>query len=353
MGRIGNLVASSATALTVLGVCCPTALAQAPARATQTAVPSAPSAPVECVPACRAGFLCVQGQCISACNPPCAANETCNNGQCVASAQPGVAPAVAPAVAPSPYAAAQPAPGAAPGAAMQPAGATMNLATPAPAPAPAEEAKIKTFSFVPRIGLQLGGSGTAEDKCDGSDCTGYTNTSTDYDLKTAFSIGADFMFKLGDLFRIGPGFLYTTTMDVKASGATSNTELGSIVDVNFVAEVIPRVSPTVWLVPRVQLGLSVLNASGDMKTALDNGKTTCLNNAYTGCDSFDNPHVGFNLGLGFGAMFAVAPTIRLRVDTMYEYYSISVYSYSAPGLDANVTGSASGGRYFLLAGMEI
>jgi hypothetical protein len=30
-----------------------------------------------CTPACRSGFLCVSGACVSACNPPCARDERC------------------------------------------------------------------------------------------------------------------------------------------------------------------------------------------------------------------------------------------------------------------------------------
>jgi len=43
----------------------------------------------DCVPSCRGGYLCHQGQCIAACNPPCAAGEQCvGEGQCVAAAAP-------------------------------------------------------------------------------------------------------------------------------------------------------------------------------------------------------------------------------------------------------------------------
>jgi len=39
----------------------------------------------DCVPSCRDGFLCHQGQCVDACNPPCAEGEQCvGDGQCVA-----------------------------------------------------------------------------------------------------------------------------------------------------------------------------------------------------------------------------------------------------------------------------
>jgi hypothetical protein len=44
-----------------------------------------PARAADCVPSCRDGFLCHQGQCIEACNPPCAEGELCTGeGQCVA-----------------------------------------------------------------------------------------------------------------------------------------------------------------------------------------------------------------------------------------------------------------------------
>ncbi|MEM9192341.1 MAG: hypothetical protein AAGF12_24415, partial [Myxococcota bacterium] len=33
--------------------------------------------PGQCTPACRSGFMCVAGQCVSACNPPCGPGEMC------------------------------------------------------------------------------------------------------------------------------------------------------------------------------------------------------------------------------------------------------------------------------------
>jgi hypothetical protein len=38
----------------------------------------------ECVPPCRVGYICVNGNCVSACNPPCPEGTTCNGrGECV------------------------------------------------------------------------------------------------------------------------------------------------------------------------------------------------------------------------------------------------------------------------------
>lgn len=41
--------------------------------------------PAQCVPACRTGYICHEGECISACNPPCAEGQSCTaEGECVA-----------------------------------------------------------------------------------------------------------------------------------------------------------------------------------------------------------------------------------------------------------------------------
>ena len=51
-------------------------------------------ATAECVPACRSGFVCVGGACLSACNPSCAAGEQCTSqGECLRGESTGQAPA--------------------------------------------------------------------------------------------------------------------------------------------------------------------------------------------------------------------------------------------------------------------
>lgn len=59
------------------------ALAQAPHAAPPPdgAHPAPQAAPAGCFPACRQGYLCSGGACISACNPPCPAGQTCVAGQ--------------------------------------------------------------------------------------------------------------------------------------------------------------------------------------------------------------------------------------------------------------------------------
>lgn len=49
----------------------------------------APAPAAVCVPDCRPGFTCIDGQCVSACNPPCGTGTHCDaSAMCVADAAP-------------------------------------------------------------------------------------------------------------------------------------------------------------------------------------------------------------------------------------------------------------------------
>ena len=53
-----------------------------PAAASQRSAAETPRRqPDRCFPACRQGFVCYQGQCISSCNPPCPAGQICVQGR--------------------------------------------------------------------------------------------------------------------------------------------------------------------------------------------------------------------------------------------------------------------------------
>ena len=74
----------------------PVEAAPSAAEVVTTVAPAAPAAPAEagCFPACREGYLCSAGQCISACNPACAAGERCT---AAASCEPSLPPPPPPA----------------------------------------------------------------------------------------------------------------------------------------------------------------------------------------------------------------------------------------------------------------
>jgi hypothetical protein len=49
----------------------------------QPSIPKPKASNTDCVPACRKGFLCIDGVCVSACNPPCPDGKLCLNNDCV------------------------------------------------------------------------------------------------------------------------------------------------------------------------------------------------------------------------------------------------------------------------------
>lgn len=61
--------------------------AAVPALAPSEAAAPAPNTPpptAACAPACRSGFSCVGGSCVSSCNPPCSSGDVCTAaGECV------------------------------------------------------------------------------------------------------------------------------------------------------------------------------------------------------------------------------------------------------------------------------
>jgi hypothetical protein len=268
--------------------------------------------------------------------------------------QPGYAPQPQPGYAPQPQPGyAQPYPPQQPGYAQpyppqqQPGGyAQAEQAAPPTGP------QIKTFSFVPRLGAQLGGSGSYSSSCDGTMCSSIPTSSTDYSAGMAFAFSADFLFKIGNLFRMGPGLMYTHTMDAEADMPNAQSEeWGSLTNFDFVAELVPKVGEMLWLVPRFKVGLSMLNVTGaaaDVETAR---RDNCASGLADGCESLKSPHFGLNVGTGFGVMFAVGPVVRLRFDALGEYFRLSMSSVSYGG--STYSEAASGLRFLMLGGMEI
>ena len=219
------------------------------AAPTQVAPVAAPPV-VECVPACRTGFLCVQGQCVSSCNPPCAANETCTaNGQCIAAA-----PTTVPASTPVPASAAvTPPPGVQPNqpGSVQPAyvapPAQGSYAPAPPPPTPAEAGSASASRPERRFGQGFQVALSAENlfgyvhtwdtwsinKVRGASVAG-TEISSKGD-NVAFlgnrgganlSPGLAVDFVLGQGFTIGGGFYYASTGgdETVKQGTTTTTE---------------------------------------------------------------------------------------------------------------------------------
>jgi len=304
----------------------------------------------DCVPACRAGFLCSAGTCVSACNPPCAAGEACQStGECTpaaaAPADQGWGTTPAPAPAPAPAQPAQPAQ-------FGPeAGGGGDWAT-TEGTAEAEE-EPSGLVLLPRLALLASGSGTRESECNGSLCY-YDGASdkSDFDDASSPGIGFDLLYHLGPSFRIGGGFLYVFTNEVDPEDG-DNYENGSDLSILAAAEGFIHLGGKAYLPIRGMLGIAMLIPGGDLQDYLDDLETQC-DGAPGSCDVNTGPYVGFTYGLDVGFVYDFG-SVALRIDIVGQGYSISADLQDASfyGETGTITSTVGGTRGWLMAGVEI
>lgn len=264
---------------------------------------------------------------------------------------------------PAPMPAAQPAPAAAPApGGGQPARAQSNQGyglVAAHAGAAPERQGLPPFSAVVHAGLLLGGSGSLKYTCNGSYCSSMPSETTDYSHKVAFALGADFLWRLGSIVRLGPGVMFvpgqSVTLESNKVLEPNNTHepgIGSDMAIDAVLEIVPQVSDTVWLAPRLQAGLGVFFPGSDLGDYLDSTKQGCNTTQFDGCDSINSTDIGWHAGLGFGVIFAVSDLVRLRADVLAQYYSFNLYTVKAKTVDFKASEDVSSSRGFLLLGVE-
>jgi hypothetical protein len=216
------------------------------------------------------------------------------------------------------------------------------------------EKPLKSFSVGLKAGLMMGGSGT--NKCTSGDCSLIdSNNEVGYTHKVSGGFGADFLWKIGSLVRLGPGafFVFPSSIE-RDTPASSSYEVGSDLSIDFVLELAPRVSSAVWLVPRAEIGGTALFPSGDLDNDLRTLRDLCNQSGASGCESVGGVRFGGNGGLGFGALFGVGESVRLRADLLAQLYVVNIYSAQLPSSigGGNVSRSVGGSRFFLKGGVE-
>jgi hypothetical protein len=238
-------------------------------------------------------------------------------------------------------------------------GVTVALASSAPALDAAAERDSKSeplpfIAVVPRLGLVTYGAGEDKLACRG-DCAGFAGTDTGYQHTPAFTMGVDGLFGIGRFLRLGPSFEYTFTNPVDLSGRGA-FDVGSDFTVNGAIEGVLPLTPRVDVHARFEGGLLGLSEGGDLKRYLDTLRTEfCAPPGEGDCPISEGLRVGWNIGLGIGGAYQVHPHARVRLDLLFQYYSLELYT-----LDANLLGHAiqayeslSGGRLFLSVGADI
>ncbi len=233
--------------------------------------------------------------------------------------------------------------------------------TAAPVGAATERQGLPRFAPIIRGGLLVGGSGTWKSSCDGNNCDSSSTDSLDYSHKVAFAVSADFLWRLGSIVRLGPGLMYVGGESVKLESGRvlypnnkSDPSIGSDLAIDAVLEFAPQVADTVWLAPRLQLGMGVLFPGGDLNDYYDYQKSYCTNSGQLdGCDSVGNASVGWHAGVGFGVVFSVSNSVRLRGDVFAQYYAFKLYGVQVkPPVDAKYAENIASTRGFLFFGIE-
>jgi hypothetical protein len=215
---------------------------------------------------------------------------------------------------------------------------------------------LHRFAFGIGLGASVIGFGTDRAECKGSACSSSNVGARDYAPKINPLVEGHAFFQATNFLRLGTTLMLSPSGKVKFKGVENAADegFGTLLNLDLAAELTPRLSRNIWLVPRLQSGLSMLFPTGELSQHLSSSKDTCNsgNGAFTNCGSLDGPRYGLNVGVGVGALYAVSDVIGLRVDTLFEYYSIRLTTIEAGSRDASLTENVSGGRFMLFGGME-
>jgi hypothetical protein len=212
--------------------------------------------------------------------------------------------------------------------------------------------KLPKFSVPIRPAIALQGTGAVDDSCDG-ECAGIPTGRTDFQHHVAFGLSVDFMGTVGRMVRMGLGLFYVFPYQVDLDGRDDSYALGSDLSTDFVFELTPRLAPGVWLVPRVQAGLTLLFPGGDFADELEQLADLCDRTSARDCGKIEGIKPGLNLGVGFGGLFAVSESIAFRADLLFQGYVINVFTLEPDSPNATISRNIEGTRLFVLAGVEL
>jgi hypothetical protein len=276
-----------------------------PAPGVAEAAPPPPAAEPACFPACRSGFTCHQGQCISLCNPPCAVGERClASGEC------------------------EPSAGARESGADRDEADVKEDARESEAANPVLQSP-GSFVFAARAGLQVVGGGHAERTCasTGQVMCAQSSSDADFDERSYVRVGADGLIHAARGLRLGFG--YDVVPYVAAQGETEEevTHLGHEHGLGAVVEGVIAVSPRFALALRAQGGVRMLVLGGDLADSGDRFLSSCYEADAVRCEVDQGPLFGSSFGVMFG--FVGGSRVRWRVDLALDRTTMKLPSNSA------------------------
>jgi hypothetical protein len=301
-------------------------------HAASPASPAPPAAEPACFPACRSGFTCHEGQCVSLCNPPCAGGERClASGEC----EPAAGARYRSAEDEGEDVAEEPRDSSSTNPVLRPAGA---------------------FVFAARAGLQVVGGGHAEGTCSatGQFMCAQASREADFDERSYVKVGVDGLIHASRGLRLGFGYDIVPYVAVQGETEDEVTHLGHEHGLGAVVEGLIPVSRRFSLALRAQGGLRMLVLGGDLA---DSGKeflANCFEADAIRCEVDEGPLFGSSFGVMFG--FVGGSRVRWRVDLALDRTTMKLPSASAQyTMEESVsrTSTLYATRSWVLGGLEL
>lgn len=311
-----------------------------PAAPASSAAPAAAAAS-ECFPACRSGFTCHVGQCVSLCNPPCAAGESCTaNGECAAVSR------AAPDLDDEEEEEEEARPR-----------RRRELVSDTDSSGPSTLLRSRgQFVFAIRAGFGVIGSGTGEASCSGCLTAGPTSSKSNVIDKSPFMLGVDAMMHASRGLRLGAGYqLVPYSAVAPESDKSDSVHLGHEHALRAIVEGIVPLGPNIGFVLRAQGGLRMLVIGGELTEKSDAFLADCktLNDAHCEVDQ------GALFGSSIGAMVGLlgGKKVHWRVDLALDRDNQKLPSRTTvsgqPSREVTRDSSFGMTRFWVLGGIEL
>ena len=217
-----------------------------------------------------------------------------------------------------------------------------------------EESKKATSQsrvrFVPRLGGVASGSMSVRANRTVNGVSSEASTSVDDTSTVVF--GADLLFVVVPQFRLGVGTLYVP--ETKSGSGADEFSFGSDGSVLAVLEASLPASAGTAVNLRLQGGLALLFAGGDVDSLIEDDHQACQNTWGAQCEVNNGPFVGKTIGGGAGLMFPRS-RVRPRLDLLFTYTELPFEEMTATvGLNHQTdSASMSTSRLIAMAGLEL
>jgi hypothetical protein len=307
-----------------------------PGTATFAPVPTV----AECFPACRSGFTCHEGQCISLCNPACGADERClPNGECEREAPATSRSGDSEDNESKPVRRRR---HRADDEANQNAGAPSDIWRPE-----------GTWVFAARAGFGVFGGGHVENHCtdSGEQSSCGADNSDGVDDKSLFMLGIDGLVHVASGVRLGAGYQLVPYSSLKDDIEHKTVHLGHEHALNAIVEGLLPLGPRLALALRAHGGLRMLVIGGDLAESGDRFLKNCRNSVGH-CEVDQGPLFGG----GFGGMVGIVGRgkTRWRIDLALDRFSMKLPSSKVVSDGVRTQSSTMyDTRTWILGGLEL